>query len=190
MKRTKTTKIEKKYKDKKTGEWKSLTIDYAKVIDRLQVFWEENPNGKIETEPTMNDGQVLFKATVVRDQKDPHSKTATGHTLGVHENEKDFEKLETLAVGRALALLGYAGSGEIASDEEMKEFEKFQEEQKQKILDEAQEKLMAVKGLEELKKVWSALPVEAKEHLTELKDQLKKDFVLKEKGIKDDNKKV
>ena len=49
MNKVKTTTIEKKYKDKKTGEYKSLKIEHAKVKDRLKAFWEENPNGKIET---------------------------------------------------------------------------------------------------------------------------------------------
>ena len=35
MATVKTTAIEKKYKDKKTGEWKSLIINHAKVNDRL-----------------------------------------------------------------------------------------------------------------------------------------------------------
>lgn len=171
--KVKTTKIEKKYKDKKTGEYKSLTIDYAKVPDRLRAFWEDNPRGKIETTPVINEGQVMFKAHIIRDQADEFSRQATGHTLGTDKEEKNFEKLETLAVGRALALLGYAGSGEIASSEEMEEYLKFQEDKKRKILEEAKEKLEFVKHLNELKEVWISLPAEAKAEFEGLKNELK-----------------
>ena len=192
-KRTKTTKIEKKWKDKKTGEWKKLTIDYAKVADRIKVFWEENPRGKITTEPIINDqGQVIFKAHILRDKADEFSKEATGHTLGVHENEKDFEKLETLAVGRALALLGYGGSGEIASSEEMEEFLKFQENKEKKLIEESQEKIESAKSVNNLKTIWSALPAEAKIKLETVKDKMKEKLIEKEldKTFEEEAKKV
>jgi len=173
-KKTKTTRIEKKYKDKKTGEWKSITIDYAKVADRLKMFWEDNPRGKIETEPKLLDnGQVMFKAHILRDKSDEYSKEATGHTLGTATNEKDFEKLESLAVGRCLALLGYAGSGEIASAEEMEEFQKYQENKKAEAKQEIQDKLEDCKTLDELKTVWASLPVEWKQEFEALKVELK-----------------
>ncbi len=78
-----------------------------------------------------------------------------------------------MAVGRALALLGYAGSGEIASSEEMEEYLKFQEDKKRKILEEAKEKLEFVKHLNELKEVWISLPAEAKAEFEGLKNELK-----------------
>ena len=68
----------------------------------------------------------------------------------IRNGDKDFEKLETVAVGRALALLGYLASGEIASSEEMEEFEDFK---KQKVADQSKEliaKLKASKNLKEL----------------------------------------
>ena len=37
---------------------------------------------------------------------------------------KSFEKLESIAVGRALAFAGFSADGEIASFEEMEEYEK------------------------------------------------------------------
>jgi len=175
-KRTKVTKIEKKYKDKKTGEYKSLTIEYAKIPDRLKMFWEENPNGKIETTPTIANGQVIFKAHILTDKSDESCKESTGHTLGGTTNEKDFEKLETLAVGRALALLGYASSGEIASSEEMEEFNRFQEQKKEKQLEEAIEKLSGAKDLAEIKTIWSSFPIEIKQKLEGLKEELKKKY--------------
>ena len=81
--------------------------------------------------------------------------------------------METIAVGRALALLGYATDGEIASSEEMEEFL----EQKKKKQDDAMliwaDKLEDVKTMDELKKVWADMPVEAKTALTEKKDEMK-----------------
>lgn len=175
-KRTKTTTIEKKYKDKKTGDWKSVKIEYAKVPDRLQKFWEDNPRGKIETKPHFVDGQVMFEAHIHMDKADEYSREVTGHTFGTKENEKDFEKLETLAVGRALALLGYAGSGEIASSEEMEEYHKFQEQKKQQIVEESREWLESAKDLNDLKSIWSAIPPESKKELEEDKNKIKESF--------------
>lgn len=173
-KRVKTTAIEKKYKDKKTGEYKSLTINHAKVKDRLMAFWEENPNGKIETKPhIMNDGRVMFSANILRDKSDIASREATAHALGTTTGDKDFEKLETIAVGRALALLGYATDGEIASSEEMEEFNRYKKERLDAEISEAKSKLDKSKDLDSLAKAWSSLSVNAKNELEEYKNQLK-----------------
>ena len=78
------------------------------------------------------------------------------------KQEKGFEKNETIAIGRALAILGYAGSGEIASSEEMEEFEDFK---KQKIEDakaEAIEKLAKAKDMKALQETWMSLTSEQK----------------------------
>ena len=48
MNKVSTTRIVKKYQDKKTGQWKEITIDYAKVGDRLKAFREANPSSKSE----------------------------------------------------------------------------------------------------------------------------------------------
>jgi hypothetical protein len=124
MKKVQTTEIKKKYKDKRTGEWREITINHAKVKDRLQAFWEANPRGKIETSQKKENDQIIFKAFILTDKADQYSKEATGHSYGNVGDDKSFEKLETIAVGRALALLGYATDGEVASSEEMEEFEK------------------------------------------------------------------
>lgn len=126
--RVQTTAIKKKYKDKKTGEWKELTINHAKVKDRLNAFWEANPRGKIETSQIKEEDQRIFKTLIIADKSDPYSREATGHSYGSVGDEKAFEKLETISVGRALALLGYSTDGEIASSEEMEEFKTYQDE--------------------------------------------------------------
>lgn len=101
--------------------------DYALVPDRLKAFRESNPRASIETSETYNsDGSITFKATIVKDLADEHSARATG-TARYTENElkkpKAFEKLETISVGRALANIGYLNDGQIATTEEMEEFE-------------------------------------------------------------------
>ncbi len=109
----------------------SGNIDYSKVTQRILEFRQANPRGDIQTVPTiLEDGQVMFKATVIKDKKDESSASATGHSLGLNKGVKAFEKLETIAVGRALAMLGYASDGEIASAEEMEEFEAYQQNKK------------------------------------------------------------
>lgn len=101
--------------------------DYREVPDRLKQFREENPRASIETEPTYNpDESITFKATIVKDLADPHSARATG-TARYTKNElakaKQFEKLETISVGRALANIGYLNNGQVATSEEMEEYE-------------------------------------------------------------------
>lgn len=109
----------------------SGNIDYSKVTQRILEFRQANPRGDIQTVPTiLEDSQVMFKATVTKDKKDESSASATGHSLGINKGVKAFEKLETIAVGRALAMLGYASDGEIASAEEMEEFEAYQANKK------------------------------------------------------------
>jgi len=175
MNRVKTTAIEKKYKDKKTGDYKSITINHAKVKDRLSAFWSENPNGKIETKPTiLSDGKVMFSCNILRDKSDVSCREATAHALGSTLDEKSFEKLETISVGRALALLGYATDGEIASSEEMEEFNAFQKQKKEESIFEAVEKLDTCKTLKELQTTWASLGSITKEKdVIAKKDELK-----------------
>lgn len=176
-KSVKITKIQKKYKDKATGECRTIEINYAKVADRIVEFRQDCPRGLIETSPEYKEGMIIFKARILKDKKDQSSAEATGHSVGKNDgSEKNFEKLETLAVGRALAMLGYMAGGEVASSEEMEEFLEYQEQKKQEEILEATEKLNAVSSKEELAKVWSALSGELKIELKSVKDDLKKRY--------------
>lgn len=171
----KTTAIEKKFKDKKTGEWKSLTINHAKVNDRLKAFWEANPKGKIETTNKKDATTIEFKTFILADKSDEFSREATGHALAnLPLGEKDYEKLETISVGRALALLGYSTSGEVASTEEMEDFLEYKENQKQEARMNAIEQLDSCGSLEELQTVWKSLGtiIQDKEVVAK-KDELK-----------------
>ena len=127
---------------------------YAQVKDRLAQFRADAPNGSIETDTTYNnDGTAILKATIIFDNSDAGSKKATGQSFGKLNGQKAFEKLETIAVGRALAMLGYLSDGEIASSDEMEEFIAYKENQKQ----EAIAMLKDCKTIDELKEVFMSL---------------------------------
>lgn len=158
---------------------KTKTIDlkgkqYAQVADRLQEFRTANPHGLIETTPTIQpDGQILFRARILKDKAEPTSAEASGHALGKNDGQKAFEKLETIAVGRALALLGYASSGDIASSEEMEEFNAYKEEKLETLVMEMTERIESATTLDELKDAWASMPIEAKSALEAKKEERK-----------------
>ena len=120
--------------------------EYAQVKDRLKEFRKDWGNGAIETSYDFKDGFVIFKSKITQDRSDETSAIAEGHAFGKIGQVKAFEKLETIAVGRALAMLGYASDGEIASFEEM---EKFEVDSKPLV-----KKLKSAKTPEELKAIW------------------------------------
>jgi len=145
--------------------------EYAKVADRLLQFRTENKNGLIETFPTITGDTIMFKARIVKDKSDPASSEASGHSYGAKKGtQKEFEKLETIAVGRALAMLGYASDGEIASAEEMAEFEAYKKEQHETLVFEWGDKINSCTSLDELKQVWAEMPPEAKKELESAKE--------------------
>ena len=128
--------------------------DYATVAERLRQFREDCPRGLITTEPTvMDDGQIMFKTRIVKDKAKDDSAEATGHALGKQDSAKAFEKLESISVGRALALLGYAASGQIASSEEMQDYLDYKDHQ----VEDAIVKLDQASTMEELKEVFLGL---------------------------------
>lgn len=96
-------------------------VHYAKVSQRLLAFLEDNPTASIETTVTASGNGAVFRAVVSCERG-----TFTGHSYATAKHLdklKQFEKQETIAVGRALAFAGYLASGEIASLEEMQEYE-------------------------------------------------------------------
>lgn len=149
--------------------------DYAQVKERLIQFRTENPRGLIETMPTIQaDGQILFKTRIVKDKSDVHSAEATGHALGKNSGDKQFEKLETISVGRALALLGYGADGAIASSEEMEEFETYKKEKHAEAKQIAIEALNGCTSLVELKDIFDSLhALRGDAEIIKLKDELK-----------------
>jgi hypothetical protein len=159
VKEVKTTTIEKKYTDKK-GVERTLTIEYAKAADRLKQFREDCPRGVIETNFVIQDGQIIFTAKVSKDST-ANSATATGHAMGRNTGEKAFEKLETISVARALALLGYLAGGEVASSEEMEEFYEYKFEK-------YQERIEKAKTVPELVGIFNEMNPDEKKEFTEM----------------------
>lgn len=145
--------------------------EYAQVKDRVKKFRENTTNGSIETEmQQLPDGSVVIKATVVVDKSDEGSRSATGQSFGKIGTDKAFEKLETIAVGRALAFLGYLADGEIASSDEMEEFVKYQQGKK----DDAIDLLKSAKSTDELKETFTKLGnLMADTEIIKVKDEMK-----------------
>jgi hypothetical protein len=145
--------------------------DYAKVADRIKEFRTAFPNSKIEIGDPVYDAElVIFSAWIWKDKKDLIELMKAGVTdketlrssadgngsarsrVGV--KEKDFEKLQTIAVGRALSMIGYLASGEIAGFEEMEEFTSYQQEKRQKYIDEQVELFKIAKDMDALRALW------------------------------------
>ena len=160
--------------------------DYAKVADRIKVFWEENPNGKIDTErEDISDNKVRFIARIWRDSKIVLDLATTGTDINTikltasatasadaaKKGDKENEKLETVAVGRALAMLGYLASGEVASREEIYKADLFQDEVNKTI-----ELMKKAKTIDELRKLYVSLRTELRTspEILNTKDELKK----------------
>lgn len=154
---------------------------YAKVSDRLKIFRSENPRALIETTPIpQENGMMMFKTRIIKDKADEHSAEATGHALQIKSGTKDFEKLETISVGRALALLGYASDGEIASSEEMEEFEEYKAQKHLEKLEEYKKLLENSKSLEELKTNWATIDGNFRVELEDIKNNIKEKYAGKE----------
>jgi hypothetical protein len=97
---------------------------YAPVAERIRLFWESFPNGRITTRlVSRTEHDVVFEAHVYRSTSDTEP-AATGWAA---EREGDgdvntvacLENTETSAVGRALANLGFTAAKERPSVEEM-----------------------------------------------------------------------
>ena len=126
--------------------------DYAKVAERIKAFREDCPNGLTETTPTfLEKNMVMFKARALKDKANAASAEATAHATGENKDKKAFEKLESIAVGRALAMLGYLASGEIASSEEMEEFMEQKEGKRQEAMLSFQADVEKIATIEDLR---------------------------------------
>lgn len=134
---------------------------YAQVAERLRAIHEDYKDFDIVTTFIVAEGgAVAFTATItIRDKGEKvHPVTYTGHSYGKTAGSKAFEKLESIAVGRALAFAGYHADGEIASADEMQDMGK--ESVDQDVLAEAVLQLTSVKSVEELEATYKTFPVE------------------------------
>lgn len=147
--------------------------DYALVPARLKKFREANPRASVDTEPTYNaDGSITFKATIVQDRANEYSATATGnarYSADELKKAKAFEKLETISVGRALANIGYLNDGQIATTEEMEEYELYRAE---KYAD----RIEAAKSVDDLMAIFNAMNPDEKKQFTESLSVKKKEL--------------
>lgn len=172
--------------------------DYAKVAERLKLFRTEWAKSKHESAYEVDvDGSLVFTVWLWKDKTDlidlmkagvtdkevlRSSADANGNAKGsVGGKEKDFEKLESVALGRALANLGYLASGEIASFEEMEEFEAFREKQRQEELQDAIKSLETAGSLDELKKRFVATKMMEVPEIVAAKDKRKSELSKAEK---------
>jgi hypothetical protein len=98
--------------------------DYAPVADRIALFYERYPEGRIITElVSRSAGEITFRALIYRTSGIARP-AATGWAS---EREGDgeintvacLENAETSAIGRALANLGFTASRQRPSREEM-----------------------------------------------------------------------
>lgn len=124
---------------------------YAPVSARVEQLHKDKDDCSITTDTTFSDGYVIIKATVSFGNR-----IFTGQSYGQTKGQKAFEKLETTAVGRALAFAGYLAGGEIASYDEMEDYVKTTQNASQSLTD-ALEKLSTATTLEELKTVYTSL---------------------------------
>lgn len=146
-------------------------IEYAKVSSRVGEFHKLYKTPAITTTFEFKEGVAIFKATVTPDVNKPE-RQFTGTSLGKAGAVKAFEKLETIAVGRALAFAGLLSDGEIASSEEM---QSYAEATPAIDITKAMEKLNAAKTKGELGKTWALLSQAERENkeVQSLKDSLK-----------------
>lgn len=94
---------------------------YVSVNMRLLEFWKDHPKGRIETGYQLQDGVLVMVAKLYRQGEDKPA--SSGHAfLERLDGDKVGEYTETVAVGRALALMGYKVEKSIASADEMKRF--------------------------------------------------------------------
>lgn len=98
--------------------------DYIQVKDRVQSFYKDNPDGRVQTEMVhLSDTLVIMKASVYRGPDDPRPTTghAWGHIPGLSRFTQfsELQNAETHAVGRALAMCGYHVSVSMATRDEI-----------------------------------------------------------------------
>ena len=107
-----------------TGKLPTISLkgkNYVQVKDRLAYFNEHYPKGQITTEViNTSANMVTFKVTIKPDVT--KERLFTAHSFGTVDEVKAFEKLETVAVGRCLALMGIGIIESVASADEMHRF--------------------------------------------------------------------
>ena len=97
---------------------------YATVAERVRLFYVAHPLGRIETDMVGHtDQEIVFKALVYRQPNDKRPAATGWAAERIGDGEINvvacLENTETSAVGRALANLGFTGTRQRPSAEEM-----------------------------------------------------------------------
>lgn len=109
-----------------TSQKRDPLADYITVAERIDLFYQKHPLGRIITHIFYHNeesGFIIMRAEVFRTLEDTEP-SATGHAYeirgeGFVNKTSHIENCETGAVGRALAFLGFEVKRGIASKEEM-----------------------------------------------------------------------
>jgi len=104
--------------------------NYETVETRLARFWEQYPDGRVETTLMNYDGDSCIVRSVVWKHRDDANPTATGYAHEIHTdrgvNMTSFiENCETSSLGRCLSNMGLAKKGARPSREEMQKVERL-----------------------------------------------------------------
>src|SRR5258708_243727 len=139
--------MERKSKNKETGQWTTTKVQYLPVAWRLYWFRIDNPKGKIDSHALTLDlerGAAIFETYVERED---------GGSARMHGSEtagdwKDYiEKAQTKSLGRALAAVGY---GSQFTDDEFTEGERIVDSPVDRTPEPANGKTKAAPGTEHL----------------------------------------
>jgi len=102
--------------------------DYETVESRIARYWDDHPEGRIDTDLVAYGPQFIVKANVYRNINDaePYASGYAEETVGSTPVNKTsaLENCETSAIGRALANAGYATKGQRPSREEMEKVQR------------------------------------------------------------------
>jgi len=103
---------------------------YETVESRLAKFWNDFPDGRVETTLMNYDGESCIVRSVIWKHRDDAHPTATGYAHEIRTergvNMTSFiENAETSSLGRVLANMGYATQGKRPSREEMEKVQRL-----------------------------------------------------------------
>ena len=126
--------------------------DYETVDERIQRFYRDNADGRIETKLLDHDGGHGKTRWIVRAEvykADSEHASGVGHAFevdgtGMANKTSALENAETSAVGRALAQAGYSGSRRTTREEMAKV-----------LIPELRERIATAKTKDETRAVWN-----------------------------------
>jgi hypothetical protein len=108
--------------------------DYVQVVERLKYFNENFKPFDIRTTYEVISDKVIFKASVYNANGDVE---ATGHAMKTIDQEFNFEKCETRAIGRCLGIFGIGSDNSISTYDEAREAIGAETDQRQALIEKA-----------------------------------------------------